>query len=224
MKTHLTACPKILKRESTSPICRRVSVLESAFCLLPVLCLLGARVAAQTPSDKAAGMSEVVRACASAPTSSKPARKDKAKGKGGAANSMDIVPACLEAKASPIQIQEFLQAYVRDEKWTILGEKTAEDLWTFSRSLDKDELVRFSKEEPFAGRVIWSDGKAFVQVRTVELQGGFTRVQIFARIQGSGENADRFAPPQDSWQLQSNGMLENTMIAALETHFKSLHQ
>jgi hypothetical protein len=71
--------------------------------------------------------------------------------------------------------------------------------------------------------VNWTDGKAIVQVRTRELDGGFSRVEISARFQGSGQNVDRFAPPRDSWDLESNGALEKNLIAALEAHVKSLH-
>jgi len=66
----------------------------------------------------------------------------------------------------------------------------------FIATWDKDELLRFSKEGPFAGRVNWKQGKALIQVRTRELEKGFTRVEVTARFRGYGQSVDRFAPPK----------------------------
>lgn len=132
-------------------------------------------------------------------------------------------PACLEAKGSALDFQEFFQSHVRAQSWQISGEKIIEDGWIFSRYLNKDELLQFAKEGLFAGRVNWTEGKALIQVETRELDGGFTRVEVTAKFQGGGQSVDRFAPPRDSWDLDSNGALEKNLITALEAHVKSLH-
>lgn len=195
-------------------------------CTLTILLFFSSfetRSAAQEPSEKAATSVASVRPCPADAANSKPARETKKKGKNAAAGSTVVPPACLEARASALDIQEFFQSFVREQSWRIGEEKIAEDAWTFSRYLDKDELLRFSNQGPFAGRVNWTEGRALIQVRTRELEKGFTRVEINARFQGYGQNVDRFAPPKDSWQLESNGTLEKNLISALESHLKTLH-
>jgi len=71
--------------------------------------------------------------------------------------------------------------------------------------------------------VTWSEGKAIIRVSTRELDGGYTRVEVSVHLQGFGQNVDRFAPARDTWDLDSTGLLEKTLIEALEDHFKSLH-
>ena len=182
-----------------------------------VLCPFETLLAAQEPSDKTAVPAPIVRPC-----SALPARKNKTKAK-RRAKVEELTFACLEAKGSPLEFQEFFQSYVRAKGWQIIEEKIVEDGWVFTRSLTKDELLQFAKEGPYAGRVNWTDGKALVQVQTRELDGGFSRVEISARFQGGGQNVDRFAPPRESWDLESNGALEKNLIAALDAHVKSLH-
>ena len=163
-----------------------------------------------------------MRPCAVRPTSSKSGRKNKTKGR-TVANPSEFGLACLEAKDSPLNIQEFFQSYVRVQAWRFADEKIVADGWIFARALDKDELLQFAKEGIFAGHVSWSEGKAVVLVSTRELDDGYTRVEVSARLQGFGQNLDRFAPARDSWDLESTGLLEKTLIEALEDHFKSLH-
>ena len=178
-------------------------------------------VRTQAPEGKAASSPSLVRPCA-APAQPKPGRKDKTKGKPPTAAD-GTSSACLEAKDSPVNIQEFFQSYVRAQAWRFGEEKIIADGWLFARYLDKDELLQFAKEGPFAGRVTWTEGKAVVQVATHELDDGYTRAEISARILGYGQNVDRFAPARDTWDLDSTGLLEKTLIAALEDHFKSIH-
>jgi hypothetical protein len=177
---------------------------------------------AQAPADQTADRTPIARPCPALSTNSKPARKENRKRK-GAADSNEAPPACLEAKASALDIQEFLQSFIRDQKWNIRQEKVSEDSWSFFRSLDKDELLRFVDIGPFAGRVNWTAGKALVKVNTSEAEGSFTRVLITAKFTGYGQNADRFAPPQELWKPASNGTLEKSLVSALETHFQSMH-
>ena len=195
--------------------------------LLPVLLLpLGLsrdeRACAQAPEEGSANVAAMVRVCAVRPTGSKPYRKNKTKGK-TAGNPSEFPLACLEAKDSPLDIQEFFQSYVRVHAWRFADEEIVADGWIFARALDKDELLQFAKEGRLAGHVTWSEGKAVIRVATHELDDGYTRVEVSAHLQGFGQNVDRFAPARDTWDLDSTGLLEKTLIAALEEHFKSLH-
>ncbi len=198
---------------------RRLLLLP--FLLLPLGAPLEQRACAQAPEDGSANSEVLVRPCSVRPTSSKPSRKNKTKGK-TVANASELGPTCLEVKDSPLNIQEFFQSYVRVQAWRFADEKIVADGWIFGRALDKDELLQFAKEGIFAGRVSWSEGKAVVLVSTRELDDGYTRVEISARLQGFGQSLDRFAPARDSWDLASTGLLEKTLIEALEDHCKSL--
>jgi hypothetical protein len=133
----------------------------------------------------------------------------------------DSAGACIEVRSRALDIQEYLQAYGREQKWNLIDEHVAEDAWTFSRKLEKDELLQYSKNDANTERVSWTSGVAFVEIKTLELSEGFVRVQIAARFQGYGQNGDRFAPPKEFWPLISNGTLESHLISVLETHYKS---
>jgi hypothetical protein len=195
--------------------------------LLPFLLLtlgpsLEKRVYGQAQEDGSANARSVLRPCAVRATGSKLYRKNKTKGK-TAANPSEFPLACLEAKDSPLNIQEFFQSYVRVQAWRFAEEEIVADGWIFARSIDKDELLQFAKEGRLAGHVTWSEGKAVIRVSTRELSDGYTRVEVSAHLQGFGQNVDRFALPRDTWDLDSTGLLEKTLIEALEDHLKSLH-
>jgi hypothetical protein len=186
---------------------------------LLIVCSLGIGARAQEPAEKASAGAELSRPCSAQMSSG---HKHKSKGK-SARDAKEVVSGCLEAKSSTLNIQEFFQNYLRAQSWQFGEEQIVADGWMFVRYLDKNELLQFAKEGVFAGRVIWTGGKALVQVTTREIDGGFTRVEITAQLQGNGQNLDRFAQPRDTWDLDSSGLLEKTLIAALEDHFKSLH-
>lgn len=130
--------------------------------------------------------------------------------------------ACLEVRSATLEIQEYLQAYGREQKWNLNDEHVAEDAWTFTRKLEREELLRYTKKDANTDRVNWTSGVVFLQVRTLELDEGFVRVQVSARFQGYGQNSDRFAPQKESWPMSSNNTLENQLISVLQTHYKSL--
>jgi hypothetical protein len=132
--------------------------------------------------------------------------------------------ACLEVRSASLDIQEYLQAYAREQKWNIADERVAEDTWTFARILESKELLSATKSNSGNSRMAWTSGKALVKVWTEELEGGFTRVSISASFVGYGQNADQFATQRQSWPLDSNGSLEAQLISALETHFRTLRQ
>ena len=201
----------------------RAAILYAGFFLLILSCPFAPPRAAQGAGDKPAASASLTRPCPPVVVDSKHARKNRPKGKNAAASDQPV-PGCVEAKARSLDVQEFFQSFIRTQGWKIGDEKTSEDSWTLFRYLEKDELLRCSKEGLLAGRVNWTAGKAFIQVTTRELQDGFTRVAVAAHYQGYGQNVDDFAPAKESWQLDSNGTLENELISALDAHFKSLRQ
>jgi len=164
----------------------------------------------------------LTRPCLNADSGSKSSKEKKKTGKKtlGDTNA-ETSRSCLEVHSTALEIQEFLQAYGREEKWKSIEEQVAEDAWTFSRKLDKDELLQYTTRDAKSDGVNWTSGMVFVQVRTAEIDAGFVRVQVSARFQGYGQNPDRFAPPKESWPLSSNGGLENHLLSVLEAHFKT---
>jgi hypothetical protein len=129
--------------------------------------------------------------------------------------------ACLEVKGNPNELQEFLQALIRDQKWRIGRERASAESRSFVRYLEPEELARFAHTEILGGRIVWTEGKAALQVTTSEAADGFTRVQIAAKFLGKGNSKERFARPTDFWPLVSRGTLEGSMIAALESRADS---
>jgi hypothetical protein len=125
-------------------------------------------------------------------------------------------PACLEVKGDPIELQEFLQALIRDQKWRIDQAQGSAESWSFVRYLDPGELSRFAQTEILGKHIVWTEGKAAVRVTTTEAGDGFTRVEIAAKFLGKGNSNGRFARPMDFWPLVSRGSLEGSMVAALE--------
>lgn len=146
-------------------------------------------------------------------------KNSRRKGEAGA----DVV-SCIEVRSTALEVQEFLQAYGRDQKWSLLDEHVGEDGWTFTRRLEKDELLSLTKKDANAEGVNWTSGESFVQVETLELDGGYVRVRVTARYRGHGQSSDRFAPPKEYWELSSNFGFENQLISALETHMKNVAQ
>lgn len=135
----------------------------------------------------------------------------------------DATSACIELRFSALDIQEYLQSYVRSKQWRIAEELTSEDSWTFSRELSKDELLRVTKMDPNVTDVDWSGGKAVVQVNTAELVDGFTRTTIHTSFRGFGQSTDHVAMPKAWWLMDSNQSLEDSLISALENHFHPSH-
>jgi hypothetical protein len=172
-----------------------------------------------TPPNPAVDL--VSRPCKSIPDPkrSKSANKNRSKKPGD--ETGNSTSACIEVHSTAIDVQEYLQAQGREEKWNLSDEHVAEDAWTFSRKLEKDELVRLTKQDASTEHVSLTSGAAFVRVGTVELDDGFVRVQVTARFEGYGQSADRFAPPKESWPLNSNATLENQLISILGRHFKN---
>jgi hypothetical protein len=196
--------------------------LKRRLVLIPVVAGVAQLVAllpltAQVSVRNSQPASMVTRPCKIIPDASKPSKQAKKNGK----KKLGDADGCLEVRSTTLEIQEYLQAYGREQKWNLSDEHVAEDAWTFSRKLEKDELLRYAKKDANTERVNWTSGVAFVQVQTAELDEGFVRVQVSARFQGYGQSLDRFAPPKEFWPLSSGGFLEKQLISALEMHFKN---
>ena len=150
------------------------------------------------------------------------ARSTKGRKKNQEDRRTDAGSACLELRFSPLDIQEYLQTYVREQQWKISREHVGEQALTFSRELNKDELLGHTKRDKEPDRIIWSGGSAFIQLQTTELEGGYTRAIVVARFQGYGVSEDKFAMPRQYWTFESNGTVEASLSAALEKHFNAL--
>ena len=133
-----------------------------------------------------------------------------------------IIPNCVETRLGALDIQEYLQKFVRERQWSARDEHAGEDSWTFSISLDKESLARYTK--PFVDkRIQWTSGKGVVQVWTTAQSDGYTQVIVKARFDGFGDSEDMLATKRGSWQLESNGNLESELIHAIEVHSQSAH-
>ena len=170
--------------------------------------------------NQSMGARAVTRACAEGWDGAGPKAKKKLP-KHAKEDSQNKAAACIELAFSPLEIQEYLQSYVRSQQWKFGEEHLTEDSWSFSRELSKDELLGFTNKNGNFARVNWSGGAAIVHISTVQVAEGFARTVIRAGLRGYGQNADQFAQPREYWELESNNNLEASIRSALEAHFKS---
>ena len=187
----------------------------SAYFILSVFAAGSPAMAQQTNT-----VGPVTRACKNMtdwPTKPEKGTK-KNKKRAGAADP--AASQCLELRMAALEVQEFLQKYVREKQWNIADEETSEDTWTLTVILSKEELVADTKPLPRA-RVQWRGGKALVRVQTAELGDGYSQVIVSARFDGYGESEDQFAMKRESWALESSGALESSFVAALKARFES---
>lgn len=127
---------------------------------------------------------------------------------------------CVEVRAKALAIQEYLQKLIWELHWTVNDERASEELWSFTMKLNPEELTAYAKlfADP---KMQWSSGKTVVNVRTMELEDGFTRVTVTATFEGYGVPEDKFAPKRESWPIPSNGALESKIADAIKQHFKN---
>ncbi len=160
------------------------------------------------------------RACSANPVLA-PSGKSKAAKKSKHPLPAEPLPACLEVKGEPIEIQEFLQSAVRELQWRIGENHASEDTWNFVRYLNDEELAKYGDTKVLIEPVEFSSGKAAITVRTTELAEGYARVQIATHFQGEGKSTDKvWAQPGNSWPLKSTGVLEQELMTALQTRYK----
>jgi hypothetical protein len=162
----------------------------------------------------------VARPCAEGWESTEPGAKKK-RPKNAKDISENKIAACIELAVPQLEIQEYLQSYFRSQEWKIGQEHLTEDSWTFSRELNKEELLSATNKNTSAARVKWTGGVAFVHISTVQVADGFARTVIRARFRGYGQNADQFAQQHEYWELESNGNLESSTSSALKAHFRA---
>jgi hypothetical protein len=167
----------------------------------------------QTPQASGTG-----RSCTGSWNASGPeAKKKRPK---NSPRELHDAPACIELSASPLEIQEYLQSFSRNQHWTIVEEHVTEDSWIFSQAIKKDELAGSTKAGPGSEKVEWRSGIVLVQISSATLADGFTRTIVRARFRGYGEGADKFTPQREYWELESNGTLEASIVSALIARFK----
>jgi hypothetical protein len=164
--------------------------------------------------------SAVTRACSANPVLG-PSGKNKQAHKPKHPLPPEPPPACLEVKGEALEIQESLQAAVRDLNWRVRENHASEDSWTFVRYLSVDDLEKYADTKVLLEPVEFESGKAAVLVRTADIGEGFIRVQISAQMQGEGKSVDAVVKqPATSWPLRSKGTLEQELTAALQSRYK----
>ena len=130
---------------------------------------------------------------------------------------------CIEVKGDPLGIQEFLQNLARERSWRIGENHASEDMWSFVRYLNPDELETYADTNVTIEPIKFTAGKAAATVRTTDIAGGFVRVQVSLHIQGEGKSTDpTWKQPATVWPLSSKGVFEKELITALQTGYKPL--
>ncbi len=95
---------------------------------------------AQGAGQQAPGVDAVARPCKSNPSGSKPSKGANKNGKKKLNDAgATVANACLEVHSTALEIQEYLQVYGREQKWSISDEHVGDDSWTLYRNLDKGE-------------------------------------------------------------------------------------
>jgi len=183
---------------------------------LPAVCV---RTTAQQPTAISAP-SASTRACSANPVL-EPGKQKHAKTKHPL--PQEPAPACIEVKGEPLEVQEALQGIAREQQWRIHDNHATEDTWTFLRYLNTDELEQYADTKVLVQPVDFEDGKVAVVVRTSDIGGGYTRVQISTQFTGEGKSSDTtMKQPATSWSLHSKGTLEKEMIASLTARYQHI--
>src|SRR5271165_1154202 len=180
-----------------------------------LVCAAALRVQAQTAPPPPTSGTAATRACSANPVLA-PIGKNKGSREAKHPLSPEPAPACVEVKGEGIEIQEFLQKTVREKAWQIGENRVSDDTWFFIRYLDPDELEKYADTKVLIEPVQFSRGKAAVTVRTMEIGGGYARVQMIVHFQGEGKSSDKvLGQPGSVWIIKSKGVLEQEMVTAL---------
>jgi hypothetical protein len=201
---------------------RRAERMKAKFCFLLMVAGAGA---AFTCAQETAPSTEPVNA-ASRPCSSNPVLTyvpgKKAK-KLKHPPAQEPAPTCIEVKGDPFGMQEFLQNLAREQSWRIAENHASEDMWSFVRYFNPDELNTYADTKVLIEPVKFSSGKAATTIRTTDLGGNYVRVQISVHMQGEGKSTDpTWTQPATVWPLNSKGVFEKELVTALETTYKPL--
>jgi hypothetical protein len=177
-------------------------------------------ILSQNPEAKSSVAAGNSRACTVNPVLESTS-KSKSTKKSKHAIAPEPLPACLELKGEPIEVQEFLQSVVREFQWKVGESHATEDTWSFVRYLNDEELEKYADTKVLVEPVQFTGGKVAVLVRTQDAGDGYVRVQISAHFQGNGKSTDKFSgQPGTVWPLNSKGIMEQELIGALQTRFK----
>jgi hypothetical protein len=187
--------------------------------LVSVAGLVPELAASQNPPDTPSRANGPTRSCTAPLPMTKSGEGATHSTEENASDALKALPGCVEVRAKPQDIQEFLRSMTREQRWRTAQEQFTSDSWSFVRYLEARELQSLAKTDILGGRIVWAEGKAAVQVKTSDAGDGFTRVQVTAKFQGKGESKNQFARPTDIWPLASRGTLEGGMVAALESRF-----
>jgi len=196
----------------------RISLLFTAL----LFCCSALQTQAQTAPATSAGATIATRPCSANPVLT-PGGKEKGSRKPRHPLPAEPVPACIEVKGEGIEIQEFLQNTAREQGWRIGENHASDDTWFFVRYLDRDELEKCADTKVLIEPIRFTSGKAAVTLRTTEIDEGYVRVQIIVQLQGDGKSSDKvLGQPGSVWTLNSKGVLEQELVAALQTRYKPL--
>jgi hypothetical protein len=196
------------------PFCRVALLVLFAFVMLltaatPSCCAQASATGSESQTS--------TRACSANPVL-EPTAKKKAARKPKHPLATEVAPVCIEVKGEPIEVQEFLQAFARDQEWRSGEHHASEDTWSFVRYLNVEELGKYADTKVLIESVKFSSGKAAVVVRTSDAGGGYVRVQVTARFQGEGQSEDKvMAQPGSIWTLASRGVFEEEFVGALKS-------
>ena len=96
-------------------------------------------------------------------------------------------------------------------------------MWSFLRYFGPDELDDYAETKVLIEPVKFTSGKVSATIRTTDVGGGFVRVQISSHFQGEGKSTDpTWKQPATVWPLNSKGVFEKELVAALQTRYKPL--
>lgn len=190
--------------------------------LIAALCLLPAAYFAQAQTPPGATGGTATRSCSANPVLAYVPSKKNAK-KLKHPPPPEPAPTCVEVKGDPLGIQEFLQNTAREQSWKIGENQASEDMWSFVRYFNPDELGTYADTKVTIEPVKFTGGKAATTVRTTDIGGEFVRVQITVHIQGDGKSTDpSWKQPTSVWPLASKGVFEQELVTALQTRYKPL--
>jgi len=131
---------------------------------------------------------------------------------------------CVEVRTGILEVQEILQAKVRDLRWKIHDEILNDNSWLFLRDLDVNELLGMTKKDKRPQDVEWKGGSVTLRVTTTDVGEGFTRTIILAQLRGVGKTKDKLKVQHEWWPLESNGSLEESLMEAIRKHFAPVSQ
>ncbi len=197
-------------------------MIRSYFVFGVMIFLCGAPTDAQEGAPTASPSTAITRPCSANPVLAyQPSKKNAKKLKHPPAP--EPAPTCIEVKGDTLGIQEFLQNLVREKQWRIGENQASEDMWSFVRYFNPDELSAYADTKVSIESVKFTAGKAATIVRTTDLGGDFVRVQISTHFQGEGKSADpTWKQPASVWPLNSRGVFEQELVDALKSQYKPL--